>query len=333
MLFRSHLQDQKITEAIERYLDAVHENRSPSPDEFLRGYPEIANRLAGPIGRIGSMAQAAKQRADRQASSRIGRMKRALSCVVLLTVLLNAWVLWKWQSWETMSNALKVLECTPAQSDGNEPVRIVFDRPMVAPEKIGRVMPISDVRIDPPLKFEARWDSERAMMFRPLRKLPKATRFRMEIDSGLKSLDGKALHRPYSFEFQTPPLSVLSVLRQKRTQSGTFAFCITFNDEVQVPQLLTHLRLETPLRKNVPFVILSKRKAEEVEISLEASPEEKKLSLHIAKGLTGKSGPLPLGKEYKKSFVLDAYELTLESMEVRSEERRVGKECISRWST
>ena len=111
---------------------------------------------------------------------------------------------------------LAVLQATPqgaldALGEADQIV-IIFDHTMAPLEPL----PIEDdgalLRIEPPIPGQYRWMGTRALTFKPKVRLPYGTEIKVTVPAGLRSLEGYALAKDYSWSFQTPrPALVRSV--------------------------------------------------------------------------------------------------------------------------
>ena len=102
---------------------------------------------------------------------------------------------------------LRVLSATPLGKTTGlkeaDAVVAMFDRPMVElealPEGKGRAV----LRFEPPAAGKTRWLGTRTLVFRPDRRLPYATEFKVTVPAGTRALDGSFLKEDHIWSFQT----------------------------------------------------------------------------------------------------------------------------------
>jgi uncharacterized protein YfaS (alpha-2-macroglobulin family) len=112
---------------------------------------------------------------------------------------------------------------------------IIFDKTMAPLEPL----PIEDdgnlLRIEPSFPGQYRWMGTRALTFTPKVRFPFGTEIKVTVPAGLRSLEGYALAKDYSWSFQTPRPALVRSLpahenKQIRLDSSVF---LVFNQPVE----------------------------------------------------------------------------------------------------
>jgi uncharacterized protein YfaS (alpha-2-macroglobulin family) len=147
------------------------------------------------------------------ASTLTFRPADALAPGVTYTVRLDAGALGRW--WRPIEQPATVRFGTAQQpgvvaalpNAAGAPVdtslAVIFSRPMVAPEAVGRDTALTAVQLAPPAGLAARWADERTLVLRPTAPLAPATRYTATIDPALADLRGVELGAPFSWSFTT----------------------------------------------------------------------------------------------------------------------------------
>ena len=85
---------------------------------------------------------------------------------------------------------------------GRELPSITFNKPLVSLGDRDATKP-PPIRMEPNVPGAWRWVGSSSVDFQPLKDLPWATRFTVNVDAGLAAIDGEKLAQPYSFTFDT----------------------------------------------------------------------------------------------------------------------------------
>ncbi|MGD0781974.1 MAG: Ig-like domain-containing protein, partial [Candidatus Aminicenantales bacterium] len=118
---------------------------------------------------------------------------------------------------------LQILQASPKgalEGPGEaDQIVIIFDKTMAPLEPL----PIEDdgnlLRVEPPFPGQYRWMGTRALTFTPKVHFPFGTEIKVTVPAGLRSLEGYALPKDYSWSFQTPrPVLVRSQPAHENTQ-------------------------------------------------------------------------------------------------------------------
>jgi len=229
---------------------------------------------------------------------------------------------------EHPSGPLKVAFSSPEGRVGVvTELNVVFDRPVHPLGVVSDGPP--PFRVSPEVPGHFHWVGSRAVVFTPVRRLPLATAFHVEVPAGLQALDGTRLEQPHRFELET---------RRPALVSSTPA------DEQRGLPLDTALRLELD-QVVAPAALQSAARLEVVgsgvalPFSVSSDPKEPRallvrpkrllapnsaVRLTLGPSLRGVEGPLEAGVARKVTF--HTYEpLALE--EVSCARQREGGAC------
>ncbi|MBS2037211.1 hypothetical protein JST97_19645 [bacterium] len=232
---------------------------------------------------------------------------------------------------------LEVLSCTPQGSvEMASQLQITFNQPMLA---LGEA---SQAEI-PPLKLTPRppggwrWLGTQTLIFQPQGRFPMATRFELEVPSGISASGGARLQESKRFSFQTPTLELVQSSPQGEGQSLQPLLFLQFNQDIQADKIAPMLKLlsnseEVPLRRASREQIL---KDEEIQARVEQAGEKRSLvmlpgqklkpgqaySVELPAGLPSAEGPL--GTEKSQSFSFSTFDpLKLKQSELEVEPGR-----------
>ena len=105
-------------------------------------------------------------------------------------------------------NGVKVLSATPSAHTyfTAEPIRIQFDKPVAADDRVGTVLSVAPAKIEPAIEFEARFVDRQTLQLKPSKPLAASTRYRVSLSGELAELTGG-----YDFEFVSVPLEIEGV--------------------------------------------------------------------------------------------------------------------------
>jgi alpha-2-macroglobulin len=166
-------------------------------------------------------------------------MRRAVAAIVFLLL-----------STSTLSaaNGLRIVSAGPVGeaatlAEANE-IRAVFSEPMVVLGRIPQPVTAPFFRIAPAVKGTFRWSGTTTLIFTPDKPLPYATEYTVTVDKSAKSVAGKTLDQPYQWTFSTPTIRLLRADWYRRN-SGAVVIALRFNQPVDAPTLVPHLKLET----------------------------------------------------------------------------------------
>ncbi|MGK2859059.1 MAG: MG2 domain-containing protein [Thermoanaerobaculia bacterium] len=130
--------------------------------------------------------------------------------------------------------------------EANE-IRLVFSEPMVALGKIPDPLQIPFVRIKPEIRGSWRWSGTTILIFTPDpdKPLPNATKYEVTVDTTAKSVAGKVLAAPHTFNFTTPTVRLLSTswYRKGERYDGSIVVVMRFNQPVKPEAVAQHLQL------------------------------------------------------------------------------------------
>ena len=143
---------------------------------------------------------------------------------------------------------LAVQSATPSgeltnAGDANE-IRILFSEPMVA---LGGVLTgLPDwLSITPAVRANCYWSGTRTLIVSvdPDEPLPLATRFVVRVAASARSMAGRSIASPYSFNFSTPTIRLLGAdwYRPDGRADANVVMALRFNQPVRPSDLLSHL--------------------------------------------------------------------------------------------
>lgn len=120
-------------------------------------------------------------------------------------------------------------------------VTIVFSRPMVPLAELGNAPP--GVRLSPAVPGGWRWLDPETLVFEAAGRLPKATRYTVDVPAGLVAADGEPLGEPIHWTFTTPAPAVVDVV-PVRSAGRPPVLVLVFDQRVDPAVVLPFLRLE-----------------------------------------------------------------------------------------
>lgn len=113
------------------------------------------------------------------------------------------------------ATTLSVLSASPGDGVGEvvrtTPVRVFFDRPVVALSGVGTETKLDAVTLTPPAPGHARWLNTSTWEWVPSPALHGATRYAVTVSAGLRAVDGTALSTTYTSSFSTVRPAVASM--------------------------------------------------------------------------------------------------------------------------
>ena len=147
------------------------------------------------------------------------------------------------------ARALTVVSAGPtgevaSLAEANE-VRLVFSEPMVTLGRIPSPVRAPFFSISPAVAGTFRWSGTTILVFTPDAKkpLPFATRYTVTVGAGATAVSGRALARPYTFEFTTPTTKLLQThwYRRGGKAGAQMVMVLKFNQRVRSADVLAHL--------------------------------------------------------------------------------------------
>jgi uncharacterized protein YfaS (alpha-2-macroglobulin family) len=178
-----------------------------------------------------------------------------------------------------------------------------FDRPMVAPDKLGADVADPPVRIKPALPGKFRWLDVRTLAFVPDETLPRSTRFELEARAGTTALDGLGLAKAVTWSFETERLHI-TLSSPGRWATPDQRIAISFNQPVRRADVERQCAYVSDA-KRVASVVDSTGETEDARNSFAVLPHEPlalatKWQFECKPALAGAEGPLGLDVEAKK---------------------------------
>lgn len=108
---------------------------------------------------------------------------------------------------------LKVTGSPTGAVRGDVLVLVEFDRPMVAPDQVGKEVTQAPLRVTPALPGRLEWTDPATLTLHPAERPPRATHFSVEVPAGTRALDGFGIRKSVRFEFDTERLEARAHLR------------------------------------------------------------------------------------------------------------------------
>jgi len=139
---------------------------------------------------------------------------------------------------------VRVLSASPSDLTyfSAEPIRIHFDRPVIASDAIGPVQGQLPVVVDPPTTFDGRFVDRQTLVLAPTSALAASTRYRVRLIGELGDKTGG-----YSFEFTSMPLEIEGVWGvDLNTLPATPSLPLHFNQPVATSAVEKHCKFSTP---------------------------------------------------------------------------------------
>ena len=159
------------------------------------------------------------------------------------------------------SEPLRILSATPRGSDlylgQASRIVVVFDAPMTPLRGSGKHFAALPVEIRPKIRGAWRWEGTTVLAFVPDDALPAATRFRVTVPAGIRSLTGALLDSAYSWEFVTPGVHLTDwEPRQSagwRKRDGDTTIFLLWDQDINPDSCLRRLTIVDSLGSAVPF--------------------------------------------------------------------------------
>jgi len=196
---------------------------------------------------------------------------------------------------------------------------IVFSDPMIALEEIPRKVEFP-LRIDPPLTGRFEWRGTSMLAFIPEKGFPLATRFKICIPKGVKSLSGKELKRPYRWQFETVRPKFMRSYPHHHSWWYPLdqPIYLYFNIPMSPKRAKPFIKILEEGRKNVPFTVRNMTQEEkkgnwrfsqwELERTLVLEPKRRYKRdrwywVELSSGLLAREGNLGMEKDRKFKFL------------------------------
>jgi alpha-2-macroglobulin len=145
------------------------------------------------------------------------------------------------------------------------PIRISFDRPVVAPHEVGKALKKLPLKVEPKLALEAHWVDRQTLIATHKEPWKKATRYKVTLEDELDDRLDKSL----AFSFVHDPLDVLGTTGVDRDWAPTEPkFALQFDQKVRARDVLAHCTLRADQGgKEVELVAVDKE-ASDTSIAL-----------------------------------------------------------------
>jgi alpha-2-macroglobulin len=138
-----------------------------------------------------------------------------------------------------------------SENDLREGVRLLFDRPVVAAEEVGRELPEAPVRFTPAVEGRARWLDRQTLVFTPSGELKRETRYRVALAAAPGRTDGAVGKGPsqWSGEFVYERLEAKRVAfasPRESFQPPEPVVAVIFNHQVAPGAVARHCLFDGP---------------------------------------------------------------------------------------
>jgi uncharacterized protein YfaS (alpha-2-macroglobulin family) len=181
------------------------------------------------------------------------------------------------------------------------PIRISFDRPVVAPHEVGRALKKLPLRVEPKVALEAHWADRQTLVATHKEPWKKATRYKVALaDELLDRLD-----ESFAFSFVHDPLDVLGTSGVDRDWAPTEAkFSLNFDQSVKGRDVIEHCALREAGSEKTIALLLNGPDSVATSIALAT---KKPLTQGVAytlscTKLSPAAGDEPLAKEYQTTI-------------------------------
>jgi len=214
--------------------------------------------------------------------------------------------------------SLKIVRYSPKGKVDMAPrLSVTFSQPMVSVTSHAATTAKGvPVKMQPEVEGKWRWVGAKTLFFEAKNRLPMATRFRVSVPAGTKSVTGGELEKTKEWSFETPPPTVVAGYPRGGPHSVNPVIVLLFDQKIDQAQVLKKVSLSGG--DSVALRMASKSEIagdETVAAFLEGTPEERVLALVaqeklnsdtsyrvvVEEGTPSKEGPLVT----KESQVLD----------------------------
>jgi uncharacterized protein YfaS (alpha-2-macroglobulin family) len=181
------------------------------------------------------------------------------------------------------------------------PIRISFDRPVVAPHEVGRALKKLPLRLEPKLGLEAHWVDRQTLVATHKEPWKKATRYKVTLEDELDDRLDKSL----AFSFVHDPLDVLGTTGVDRDWAPTEPkFWLLFDQKVRARDVIEHCTLRDDKGTNTITLSAQDQASVDTRIALATKKpltQGSSYTLSCSK-LVPAEGDDPLPKEFTTSL-------------------------------
>jgi hypothetical protein len=200
---------------------------------------------------------------------------------------------------------LSVAFATPrGETTQDTEIGVVFSKPMRA-LGLGPSDPAPPVSMRPAAKGAFHWVGSTALRFDAEAKLAPATTYHLEIPAGTRALDGSTLAEPFTFDFTTPRVAVVTIEPEEGMtdlfpdRTITLGFSMPVTDE-EILRTVT-LRAERA-KQAIPYEI-QRRNDRFVElVPTKPLPLADRIHIRVDGSLRPEGGDVPAGKDREVTF-------------------------------
>ncbi|GEM_PF-3235057 len=239
------------------------------------------------------------------------RKSKWIACTVIAFFVLNGLGIWKALSlWEAHLQGRypdpELVESPQEETPMNrrQPLRWVWDLPVVSDEVIGEDLHTSPVEMDPIVAGVYQWKNDRTLTFAPQEDWPVAQKIHVKLDTVLTNRHGRVQAVHASHALKGPRLNVQNFETSMRWDRQELQLRLRFNQRVLLKDLRQHVLLVNERGEKMDFQLQSTPQPEEFLIQTEWR-RAKTVSLVLKEGLPSALGPVgALGHE--KVFPVNA---------------------------
>lgn len=160
---------------------------------------------------------------------------------------------------------LSVLRFAPEGSVPLAPqVSVTFSHPMVALDSQSGAAQNVPVRLEPQPEGSWRWMGTKTIVFEAKgQRLPMATKYKVTIPKGCKSINGLVLDDEVSFDFETPALKLISASPSGSSNPLNPLVILSFNQDIDAQKILPFVIFEDAHGKSLAFHLASEKELKE----------------------------------------------------------------------
>jgi hypothetical protein len=201
----------------------------------------------------------------------------------------------------SVSGPVKLVFASPQGENIKSPEpTVVFDRPVRA---VGQppLTPALQARISPPIAGRWVWSGSNTARFVAEGTFHDATEYTVEIEPGLRALDGSTLAEPVHLRFSTPRPSMSTNEQAEQLRRPRQAVSLSFSQPIELDTLQRTLRVETAAGTSIAFTLEALRATwggyRTVVTPVGLWPDEETIRITLPAGTVSQSGPLPTTRD------------------------------------
>jgi uncharacterized protein YfaS (alpha-2-macroglobulin family) len=179
---------------------------------------------------------------------------------------------------------------------------VVFNRDLIADEKIGKPVGWTPFLIEPSVEGNWRWNRKNAMEFKLVNPLPAGNRFSVKATDRFALKLGEPLQGSREFALQSSPLEVERCQRLGR-KNDRIEIELRFNAEVEPDVLAEYFEVVDSKGKALKKEVLGAGR-KRVQVVAVEEPDGRSIEVSLKKGMSGVDGPLGLESEFVSKILL-----------------------------